>query len=684
MAAGYVPTSPLNTLYSNTTAGTAASPDAVDGAVQAIVTAVNDNYDYTATLISAGTLSRLGVYNLDDTAVGDGTTDDYAALNALLTTIGSASATIAITKVFRIATNITIPSNVTLWFLKGGQLKPDSSKTVTINGAVAAGVWQIFSGSGSIAGSMKVIVLYPQWWGATGDGVTDDTVPTQAAITATSNITSAKLFFPPGTYKLTAPLVIPNTYQGFVMEGSGDRKTRLDIQHSGVGIQITSGNSHVVRHMLIQSTNVTYQYVFTGINVKDSINTLLDDISIFSCKDCIVLEGGTYVTQGRNLFLYNFDKKGVYIKQNVSSPNSNNLYITAIQGRSPGYAGSYGVYIENGSINSVQGGEISNIEIAIYQVAGTRNSFRDIWLEDLTKSIKIDAGSLFSDCHGTFINDIAAGANVFNYNGMATPYSDFTKKQLNQDKSLKALWFFNEGTGSRVLDKSGNKKHITLQGTPTWTTDGTWGTAAYFKNSDGRRIAIPLDTVDWTQPFTYAMNYSSLGASNQTGLYIHSNSGNQYLYVLGSPSVVGVTSYNNPTLENPAQQPNGRFGTSTAEDIWIFIYVDPAAKTIEMLDPYGEKPTIVLTNAIPVTTPTVAYLSGRDHVSNTSEGNISMAMFFQRKLTLSEVYSIANSTSRPFKEFDTKVALSTTLVSANGSSYKVTVSDAGALTTTLL
>lgn len=45
MAAGYVPNSPLSTLYSNTTAGTPASPDAVDGAIQAIVAVVNENYD---------------------------------------------------------------------------------------------------------------------------------------------------------------------------------------------------------------------------------------------------------------------------------------------------------------------------------------------------------------------------------------------------------------------------------------------------------------------------------------------------------------------------------------------------------------------------------------------------------------------------------------------------------------
>lgn len=64
MAAGYVPSSPLSTLYSNTTAGTPASPDAVDGAVQAIVTTVNENYDAAVT-INTGLSSHKNAAVLD-------------------------------------------------------------------------------------------------------------------------------------------------------------------------------------------------------------------------------------------------------------------------------------------------------------------------------------------------------------------------------------------------------------------------------------------------------------------------------------------------------------------------------------------------------------------------------------------------------------------------------------------
>lgn len=108
---------------------------------------------------------------------GDGTTDDYTALNALIsTTINGAEATIAIYGGdYVIGTSITIPSNVTLMFFNGGTLKPSTGITITVNGAVLAGLYQIFTGSGTIAGSMKVDKMYPQWWGASGEGDTTTT-----------------------------------------------------------------------------------------------------------------------------------------------------------------------------------------------------------------------------------------------------------------------------------------------------------------------------------------------------------------------------------------------------------------------------------------------------------------------------------------------------------------------------
>jgi hypothetical protein len=129
--------------------------------------------------------------------VGDGTTNDYTDLYDLInTTIDGDEATILFpTGTYKISSNITIPSNINLLFVKGAMLSPDSGVTITINGPVEAGLWQIFTGSGTISGSIDVTEVLPQWWGAKGDGSTSDTAAVQAAITA-----SVSVFFPSGTY----------------------------------------------------------------------------------------------------------------------------------------------------------------------------------------------------------------------------------------------------------------------------------------------------------------------------------------------------------------------------------------------------------------------------------------------------------------------------------------------------
>lgn len=77
--------------------------------------------------------------------------------------------------------DMTIPENICLKFDKGANLKVSDTKTLTINGAIEAGPWQIFSGDGVIAGTPKVESIYIEWFGAVGDGVTDSTNAIQTA-----------------------------------------------------------------------------------------------------------------------------------------------------------------------------------------------------------------------------------------------------------------------------------------------------------------------------------------------------------------------------------------------------------------------------------------------------------------------------------------------------------------------
>jgi hypothetical protein len=122
---------------------------------------------------------------------------DEADLRAKLAAIGASNATLVIAKPIPIAEDLTIPSNVALSFKKTGQLQPASGKTITINGNVEAGLWQIFDGDGTVEVIPLVVEIYPEWFGAAGDGITDDTTAIQKALDSGAKTISlsAKTYF---------------------------------------------------------------------------------------------------------------------------------------------------------------------------------------------------------------------------------------------------------------------------------------------------------------------------------------------------------------------------------------------------------------------------------------------------------------------------------------------------------
>ena len=67
-----------------------------------------------------------------------------------------------------------------------------NGKTLTLNGGVDAGLYQIFSWAGTgkvIMGPGSVKEVYPEWWGAKGDDITDCT----SAIAAATNAAQGKM-----------------------------------------------------------------------------------------------------------------------------------------------------------------------------------------------------------------------------------------------------------------------------------------------------------------------------------------------------------------------------------------------------------------------------------------------------------------------------------------------------------
>lgn len=90
-----------------------------------------------------------------------------AALLAALTTIGGSNATLLISSNVAISASVTIPTNVSLWFISPGKFTIASGQTVTIAGAIIADRHQLWAGAGSVdLTDAKLDWVYPEWWGA--------------------------------------------------------------------------------------------------------------------------------------------------------------------------------------------------------------------------------------------------------------------------------------------------------------------------------------------------------------------------------------------------------------------------------------------------------------------------------------------------------------------------------------
>jgi hypothetical protein len=189
--------------------------------------------------------------------VCDGVTDTTAAMQALLTSIGSKVTTLVFPNTGScVLSNITFPVNITLDFTQSGSLQVVTGQTVTITGSVRAGLQQIFFNATPNLGtislqSTQILCVYPEWWGAVPEGnAAINTNAIQAAIygaygTNRTNGSAAlqfnrELHFS-GLYGISGELKCYHM-NGFLWTG-GNRLTSGIMQTAGGNLRIIDGQS---------------------------------------------------------------------------------------------------------------------------------------------------------------------------------------------------------------------------------------------------------------------------------------------------------------------------------------------------------------------------------------------------------------------------------------------------------
>ena len=152
-------------------------------------------------------IAELGYISPQDFgAKGGGQSNDTTAFKSALEKIGSEAGTLLVARAGYRVDTITIPETVDLRFINGGHLIISEGQTLTVRGGIDAAPVKIFQGA--VEGSPRVSSVYPQWFGAKGDGESDDTSALQQAADLARESFGRQLFIPAGRYAITSNLTL--------------------------------------------------------------------------------------------------------------------------------------------------------------------------------------------------------------------------------------------------------------------------------------------------------------------------------------------------------------------------------------------------------------------------------------------------------------------------------------------
>lgn len=267
-------------------------------------------------------------------------------------------------------TSFTVPSNVTLWFVDGAKLSINSGSTVTINGGLYAGLYQVFSGAGTVTGALKVEKFYPQWWGAKGNGVTDDTTAIQKSIN-TAMDAALTVYLPDGIFLTSSTLTIDNTTSPYFSDprkinfvGAGQNQTTIRFTGTGSALKLIGGKTGEYNSFM------TYQQIedirFLGVNTTGNNGITIDTCSFLHIQH-VEIQGFDYGFDATDMdnssftkCIIHYNNYGIKMQERIprnplssTRPNNINFYDCQLGGNM-----NWGGLIIGGSNVNFFGGDV--------------------------------------------------------------------------------------------------------------------------------------------------------------------------------------------------------------------------------------------------------------------------------------------------------------------------------------
>lgn len=287
---------------------------------------VGDSAFITYVATGTGAVIRSVETRLQDFVL-DGDYATFAQACAAATALGK---TLIVSHPHAIAVDTTVPDSVNIRVDTGGLFTVALGKTLTISGSLEAGLYPIFAGPGFTVLS-KSTEVYPQWWGAKGDGTTDSTFAIQSALNTQRTVHLSK-----GTYKiLTASATGQALIWGFalyahnnVLTGDGAAVTSLVLGDATTG----SGAALISDHSLLSyfSLDCGFDPATSMANLGSCIqlgsHSTATELSVFHAKGSTLICSADEIVVHHNTFA-TYGDHAVYCSGTVAAP-ATRLFIT--------------------------------------------------------------------------------------------------------------------------------------------------------------------------------------------------------------------------------------------------------------------------------------------------------------------------------------------------------------------
>jgi hypothetical protein len=160
-------------------------------------------------------------------------------------------------------------------------------------------------------------------YGATGDGVTDDTAAIQAAITYAASINGCNIFVPQGTYACNSAIIFPATSIGISLIGEGRDNTLL----GGAKIVYTGTAAKFISFADITSRFITFDNLDISASNAAFTGTLIELQVYDLCLNQVHLSA---ITAGATALINILSSVDVYMTQCFFRDATNNVLGAAV------------------------------------------------------------------------------------------------------------------------------------------------------------------------------------------------------------------------------------------------------------------------------------------------------------------------------------------------------------------